>query len=203
YSNDFLVYDESDQSALVKECLAELDIDDRTYSPRLFRNCISRIKNLGLDPEAFARQKEGLQDDLVSRVYDLYQRRLRACDAMDFDDLIGQALVLFADHEEVAQAAAEQVRYLMIDEYQDTNRPQYRLIRHLSSAHGNICAVGDPDQSIYRFRFADIKNILSFEEDFPGTRLIKLEQNYRSTGNILEAATAVISNNRDRIDKSL
>jgi len=203
YSRDFLVYDETDQSALIKECLSELDVDDRAYPPRLFRHRISSAKNLGLDPEAFARQKEGLQDGLVSSVYALYQKRLRDCDAMDFDDLIGQVLVLLADREDLARAAAEQVRYLMVDEYQDTNRPQYRLIRFLAAAHGNVCAVGDPDQSIYRFRFADVKNILSFEEDFPGTRIIKLEQNYRSTGNILEAATAVIRNNRDRIDKSL
>ncbi len=203
YTRDFLVYDEADQSALIKECLAELQVDDRAYPPRLFRHRISSAKNLGLDPEAFARQKEGLQDGLVASVYGLYQKRLHDCDAMDFDDLIGQVLALFAEREDLARAAAERVRYLMVDEYQDTNRPQYRLIRYLAGKHGNVCAVGDPDQSIYRFRFADIRNILSFEEDFPGTRVIKLEQNYRSTGNILEAATAVIRNNRDRIDKSL
>jgi ATP-dependent DNA helicase UvrD/PcrA len=140
---------------------------------------------------------------MIAKVFTLYQKRLRDCNAMDFDDLIGQVLLLFAQREDLARSAAEQVRYLMVDEYQDTNRPQYRLIRHLAGAHGNVCAVGDPDQSIYRFRFADIRNILSFEEDFPGTRVIKLEQNYRSTGNILEAATAVIRHNRDRIDKAL
>jgi DNA helicase-2/ATP-dependent DNA helicase PcrA len=203
FSNDFLVYDESDQAALVKECLAELSIDDASFTPRMFRNRISSAKNQGLDPEAFERAKEGLQDDLVSKVYALYQKRLKACDAMDFDDLIGKALELFAARDDLARAAAEQVRYLMVDEYQDTNRPQYRLIRHLAAAHGNVCAVGDPDQSIYRFRFADINNILSFEEDFHGTRIIRLEQNYRSTGNILEAATAVVRHNRSRIDKAL
>ena len=203
YTRDFLVYDEADQSALIKECLAELSIDDQSFPPRLFRNRISSAKNQGLGIEELDRAKEGLQDDLVSRVYGLYQKRLRDCNAMDFDDLIGQTLALFEERADLARAAAEQVRYLMVDEYQDTTRPQYRLIRHLAAAYGNVCAVGDPDQSIYRFRFADIRNILSYEEDFPGTRIIKLEQNYRSTGNILQAATAVIRNNRNRIDKSL
>jgi len=203
YSNDFLVYDEADQAALIKDCLAELSIDDKAYPPRLFRARISNAKNQGLDAETFERQKEGFQDDRVATVYGLYQKRLKECDAMDFDDLIGNVLDLFSKSEGLARAAAEQVRYLMVDEYQDTNRPQYRLIRHLSSVHGNVCAVGDPDQSIYRFRFADIRNILSFEEDFAGTVLIKLEQNYRSTGNILEAATAVVRHNQSRIDKAL
>ena len=203
YTRDFLVYDEADQAALIKECLGELRIDDASFPPRLFRHRISSAKNVGLDPESFERAREGPQDDLVSKVFALYQKRLRACDAMDFDDLIGQVLALFAEREDLARSAAERVRYLMVDEYQDTNRPQYRLIRHLSTVHGNVCAVGDPDQSIYRFRFADIRNILSFEEDFRGTRVIKLEQNYRSTGRILEAATALIRHNRDRIDKAL
>ena len=203
YTRDFLVYDEADQSALIKECLGELAIDDKSFPPRLFRHRISSAKNLGLDPRTFDGGGEGLLGEMTAKVFALYQKRLRDCNAMDFDDLIGQVLVLFAEREDLARAAAEQVRYLMVDEYQDTNRPQYRLIRHLAAAHGNVCAVGDPDQSIYRFRFADIRNILSFEEDFPGTRVIKLEQNYRSTGNILEAATAVIRHNLDRIDKAL
>ncbi len=203
FGSDFLVYDETDQAALIKECLADLQIDESTFTPRLFRHRISDAKNRGLDPVAFERQKEGRQDDLVSRVFALYQERLRACNALDFDDLIGQVLVLLASEEDVARDVASRVRYLMVDEYQDTNQPQYRLIRSLAAVHGNVCAVGDPDQSIYRFRFADISNILSFEEDFPGTRIIKLEQNYRSTGNILEAATAVVRHNRGRIDKAL
>ena len=175
FSNDFQVYDDADQAALIKDCLGELSIDDATFTPRMFRNRISSAKNQGLDAEAFDRAKEGLQDDLVSKVYALYQRRLKACDAMDFDDLIGKVLELFAAREDLARDAAGQVHYLMVDEYQDTNRPQYRLIRHLAAEHGNVCAVGDPDQSIYRFRFADINNILSFEQDFQGTRIIKLE----------------------------
>jgi DNA helicase-2/ATP-dependent DNA helicase PcrA len=203
YTRDFLIYDEADQSSLIKDCLADLEIDDRAFPPRLFRNRISSAKNQGLDAGALERTSEGLQGEMVSKVFSMYQKRLLDSNAMDFDDLIGQTLALFAKNEDLARAAAAEVRYLMVDEYQDTNRPQYRLIRHLAAAGGNMCAVGDPDQSIYRFRFADIRNILSFEEDFPGTRIIKLEQNYRSTGNILEAATAVIRNNRDRIDKSL
>jgi len=203
YSNDFLVYDEADQAALIKECLADLSIDEKAYPPRLFRARISNAKNQGLDPEGFERMKQGFQDDLIARAYALYQKRLKECDAMDFDDLIGNVLDLLSKSEELARSAAEQVRYLMVDEYQDTNQPQYRLIRHLAAVHGNVCAVGDPDQSIYRFRYADIRNILSFEQDFPGTALIKLEQNYRSTGNILEAATAVVRHNSSRIDKAL
>jgi DNA helicase-2/ATP-dependent DNA helicase PcrA len=203
YGSDFLVYDDADQTALLKDCLVELEIDDKTFPPRSFRYRISDAKNRGLEAEGYAKEAEGLQGEMAARVFALYQEKLRACNAMDFDDLIGQTLRLFAEHDEVRREVAAKVRYLMVDEYQDTNPPQYRLIRALSSAHGNVCAVGDPDQSIYRFRFADIGNILSFEQDFPGTRVIKLEQNYRSTGNILEAATAVVRNNRSRIDKTL
>src|SRR6267154_1086479 len=203
YTNDFLVYDDSDQNALLKECLFTLQIDDKTYTPRQFRHRISDAKNRGLDADAFARAVEGFQDEMTGRVYALYQERLRACNAMDFDDLIGQALRLFDAGADLGPSIAQRIRYLMVDEYQDTNPPQYRLIRALASAHGNVCAVGDPDQSIYRFRFADIRNILSFEQDFPGTRTIRLEQNYRSTGNILEAASAVVRHNRSRIDMEL
>jgi DNA helicase-2/ATP-dependent DNA helicase PcrA len=203
YTADFLVYDEADQTALLKECLGELGIDDRAFPPRLFRHRISDAKNRGFDAAALERAKETFQDDLTARVYARYQERLRASNAMDFDDLIGQVLRLFDTDPAAAREVAAGVRYLMVDEYQDTNRPQYRLIRHLAAVHGNVCAVGDPDQSIYRFRFADISNILSFERDFPGTRIIKLERNYRSTGNILEAATAMVRHNRDRIDKEL
>ncbi|MGH7370072.1 MAG: ATP-dependent helicase, partial [Candidatus Methylomirabilaceae bacterium] len=203
YGNDFLVYDDADQTALIKECLADLQIDEQAHSPRLFRHRISDAKNRGLAPQALAGEASGFQDGLTAQVYARYQERLSACNAMDFDDLIGQALLLFDRHPDVARSVSERVRYLMVDEYQDTNQPQYRLIRALTAVHGNVCAVGDPDQSIYRFRFADITNILSFEQDFPGTRLIKLEQNYRSTGNILEAATAVVRNNTSRIDKTL
>ncbi len=203
YTNDFLVYDDADQTALLKECLVELQIDDKTYTPRQFRHRISDAKNRGFDADAFARAAEGFQDEMTGRIYALYQARLRACNAMDFDDLIGQTLRLFDADADLGRAIAARVRYLMVDEYQDTNPPQYRLIRALASAHGNVCAVGDPDQSIYRFRFADIRNILSFEQDFAGTRTIRLEQNYRSTGNILEAASAVVRHNRSRIDKEL
>ena len=203
YRDGFVVYDDADQTALLKDCLAELQIDDRSFPPRLFRRLISDAKNRGLDAAGLEALKEGFQDEQAAKVYALYQDRLKACNAMDFDDLIGQVLALFDGHPDLAREVAARVRYLMVDEYQDTNPPQYRLIRALAAVHGNICAVGDPDQSIYRFRFADIRNILSFERDFPGTRTIKLEQNYRSTGNILEAASAVVRRNRGRIDKDL
>ncbi|HEU4401297.1 MAG TPA: UvrD-helicase domain-containing protein [Candidatus Polarisedimenticolia bacterium] len=203
YGSGFLVYDDSDQTALLKECLADLQIDDRAFPPRLFRHRISDAKNRGLAPEDLARARESFQDEMTAKVFASYQEALRRSNAMDFDDLIGQALRLLGSETDLARDVASRVRYLMVDEYQDTNPPQYRLIRELGKVHGNVCAVGDPDQSIYRFRFADIRNILSFEEDFPGTRTIKLEQNYRSTGSILEAATAVVRHNRSRIDKTL
>jgi DNA helicase-2/ATP-dependent DNA helicase PcrA len=203
YEDDFLIYDDADQKALLKECLADLQIDDATFTPRLLSYRISDAKNHGLSPEGYESARGGFQDDITSRVYARYQERLRACNAMDFDDLIGRVLELLETKRDLARDIAGRVRYLMVDEYQDTNPPQYRLIRSLAAVHGNVCAVGDPDQSIYRFRFADINNILSFESDFPGTRSIKLEQNYRSTGNILEAATAVVRRNRSRIDKRL
>jgi DNA helicase-2/ATP-dependent DNA helicase PcrA len=203
YGTDFLIYDDTDQKALIKEICASLSIDDQAFPPRLFRRRISDAKNRGLDPDRLDNARSGYQDDLTAKVYRAYQEKLRSNNAMDFDDLIGQALALLDDDEEVREEISGRARYLMVDEYQDTNTPQYRLIRRLAGTHGNVCAVGDPDQSIYRFRFADISNILSFERDFEGTRLIKLEQNYRSTGNILEAASSVVRHNHGRIDKEL
>ena len=203
YGSDFLVYDEADQQALVKECFETLSLDEDSFPPRQARSRISDAKNRGLDPDGLRAEALGMRDELTAKVFALYQERLAAANAMDFDDLIGQVLRLFAGHPDVLRDVASRVRYLLVDEYQDTNPPQYRLIRHLASVHGNVCAVGDPDQSIYKFRFADINNILSFESDFPGTRLIKLEQNYRSTNNILSAATALVRHNRSRIDKEL
>src|SRR5262245_22695216 len=190
YGAGFLVYDETDQQTLLKDCLEALSIDEVTWPVRQLRNRISDAKNRGLDPDALAAGVIGPADEITAQVFAAYQKALRNANAMDFDDLIGQVLALFETHDDVRREVASRVRYLLVDEYQDTNPPQYRLIRHLASVHGNVCAVGDPDQSIYRFRFADINNILSFESDFPGTRIIKLEQNYRSTNNILEAATA-------------
>ena len=203
YSSGFLVYDQADQQAVLRDCLQELAIDDETFPARQFQSRISDAKNRGLDPEGLAQEAIGPRQDLTAKVFARYQEKLRAASAMDFDDLIGLTLALFDRHPDVLHEVSSRVRYLLVDEYQDTNPPQYRLIRHLSSVHGNVCAVGDPDQSIYRFRFADINNILSFESDFPGTRIIKLEQNYRSTGNILAAATAVVRHNVSRIDKTL
>jgi DNA helicase-2/ATP-dependent DNA helicase PcrA len=203
YGAGFLVYDETDQQTLLKDCLEALSIDEETWPARQLRNRISDAKNRGLDPDEVAARAASPADEITAKVFAAYQKALRDADAMDFDDLIGQVLALFAAHDDVRREVASRVRYLLVDEYQDTNPPQYRLIRHLASVHGNVCAVGDPDQSIYRFRFADINNILSFESDFPGTRLIKLEQNYRSTNNILSAATALVRHNQSRIDKVL
>src|SRR5262245_29377697 len=167
YSPEFLVYDQTDQQAVLRDCLEDLSIDTETFPVRQFQSRISDAKNRGLDPEAVAREATGPREDLTAKVFARYQEKLRAASAMDFDDLIGQTLALFDAHPGVLQEVASRVRYLLVDEYQDTNPPQYRLIRRLASVHGNVCAVGDPDQSIYRFRFADINNIL----DRKSTRL--------------------------------
>jgi len=191
YSSDFLIYDQSDQQAVLRDCLQELAIDDETFPAGI---PVAHQRRQESRPRSRWSRAGGDRrpQDLTAKVFARYQEKLRAASAMDFDDLIGRTLALFDRHPDVLHEVASCVRYLLVDEYQDTNPPQYRLIRQLSSVHGNVCAVGDPDQSIYRFRFADINNILSFESDFPGTRIIKLEQNYRSTGNILAAATAVV-----------
>jgi len=203
YRRGFVIYDDADQISLVRDLQRELDIDDKAFPVRRLLSAVSNAKNLALGPDALTAVDPTPAAQTVGRLYSLYNERLLSANAMDFDDLILRPLELFEKEAEVAARWSGTCRYLLVDEYQDTNHSQYRFIRALAAKHGNVCCVGDEDQSIYRFRGADINNILLFERDFPGTRLVKLEQNYRSTKVILEAASAVVENNEGRLGKTL
>src|SRR5881398_2690988 len=203
YRTNFTIYDSADQVRLTKACLEELEKDPKRFVPRGIHAQISTAKNQLVTPAEYAERVASFYDQTVAETYDLYQRRLFASNAVDFDDMLMltvQVLERFPDARERWQKA---FRYVLVDEYQDTNHAQYRLLQLLAEKHQNLMAVGDPDQSIYSFRSADINNILHFERDFPGTRTVALEQNYRSTNSILEAANAVISHNRERKEKRL
>ncbi|PIR26860.1 MAG: ATP-dependent DNA helicase PcrA [Deltaproteobacteria bacterium CG_4_10_14_0_2_um_filter_43_8] len=204
YSSNFVIYDDSDQLTLLKECLAQLNLDQNRLPPRSVLDRISRAKDACLSPEAF--EKEGLQNPYlrkISQIYHLYQKRLTELQAMDFGDLIRLTVWLFETQPALCEAYQERWRYLLVDEYQDTNNAQYKLLRLLSQKYKNICVVGDDDQSIYKWRGADVSNILRFEKDFAGAQVVKLEQNYRSTASIIAAAEAVVSRNAGRKSKSL
>ena len=203
YTKSFAVYDTADQLTLVKRCMRELQINDEAFPPRSILSRISNAKNVLTGPAEYQKDNLDFFGARVAEVYRLYQRRLKEYDAMDFDDLIGNYVQLIENHEEVREEIHSRFQHLLIDEYQDTNRAQYMLIKALAGKRQNLIAVGDEDQSIYRFRGADINNILNFERDFPGAKIVKLEQNYRSTGNILGAATGVVSNNIARKGKTL
>jgi DNA helicase-2/ATP-dependent DNA helicase PcrA len=203
YTKSFAIYDTSDQLTLVRRVMRELQMSDEAFPPRAILNRISNAKNDLIGPAEYEKTNLDFFGTRVSEVYRLYQRRLKEFDAMDFDDLIGNYVLLLQQHEDVRNELHERFPYLLIDEYQDTNHAQYILIKSVAGPKGNVIAVGDEDQSIYRFRGADINNILNFERDFPGARIIKLEQNYRSTGNILDAATGVVANNIARKGKKL
>jgi DNA helicase-2/ATP-dependent DNA helicase PcrA len=202
-SRDFVIYDSSDQLSVVKQAMKALSIDDKLVQPRAALSRISQAKNRMEGPAEMKASGWSLRDQQISRVYEAYARALKDAGALDFDDLLLKTVDLFENVERVRQFYAHKFRYVLVDEYQDTNRPQYLLIRRLAEIHRNLCVVGDPDQSIYRWRGADLRNILDFERDFPDARIVKLEQNYRSTQVILEAASAVISRNRNRKDKRL
>jgi DNA helicase-2/ATP-dependent DNA helicase PcrA len=203
FTKSFVVYDTADQLTLVRRCMRELNMNDEAFPPRSILSRISNAKNELIGPVDYERNNTDFFGARVAEVYRLYQKRLREFDAMDFDDLIGQYVRLLEQHEDVRAELHERFQHLLIDEYQDTNRAQYQLVKLLAGERGNLVAVGDEDQSIYRFRGADINNILNFERDFPGAEIVKLEQNYRSTGNILDAATGVVSNNIARKGKTL
>jgi DNA helicase-2/ATP-dependent DNA helicase PcrA len=203
YTKSFVVYDMSDQMTLVRRSMRELNISDEAFPPRTVLSKISGAKNELQSPAEYEKHNTDFFGARIAEVYKLYQKKLKEFDAMDFDDLIGKFVELLEKHPDVRAELHERFEHLLIDEYQDTNHAQYRLIKLLAGKEGNIVAVGDEDQSIYRFRGADINNILNFERDFPGARIIKLEQNYRSTGNILDAATGVVSNNVARKGKKL
>ncbi|MHB1418521.1 MAG: DNA helicase PcrA, partial [Bacillota bacterium] len=203
YARNFIIYDDADQQTLVKNCLRELNIDVKKFAPRAVLGTISGAKNELLNPGQYEQRASGYYEKNVADIYKLYQRKLREGNALDFDDLIMHTVVLFRDHPSVLEQYQERFRYIMVDEYQDTNHAQYVLVKQLAAVHRNLCVVGDPDQSIYRWRGADIRNILEFEKDYPDARVILLEENYRSTGNILEAANRIITNNAGRKEKRL
>jgi ATP-dependent DNA helicase UvrD/PcrA len=203
YRSNFTIYDSADQVRLVKQCLEELERDPKRFTPRGIHSVISREKNNLVGPVAFRERVSSFYDQTVADVYELYQRKLFGSNAVDFDDMLYLTVDVLERFPEAQEKWRKAFRYVLVDEYQDTNHAQYRLLQLLAAEHRNLCAVGDPDQSIYAFRGADIRNILDFERDFPGTRTIALEQNYRSTNAILRAANDVIENNSERKPKHL
>jgi DNA helicase II / ATP-dependent DNA helicase PcrA len=204
YKRSFTIYDDDDQSSVLKETLRHLDLDDKLLPVRELRWKIGDAKNRLLSPdEWFAQSPKDYHSQLIHDVYVDYEQRLRSANALDFDDLLLRTLELFADHPPVLESYRQRFSHVLVDEYQDTNFAQYSLVKLLTQKSRNLCVVGDDDQSIYGWRGADIRNILDFEKDFPDATVIKLEQNYRSTSNILDAANQVIAHNADRKEKSL
>jgi DNA helicase-2/ATP-dependent DNA helicase PcrA len=203
YKREFTIYDGADQVRLVKRCIVELGKDPKRFNPRSFQARISAAKNVLMAPDDFLRNTEGYIAENVAEVYDLYQKRLYENNAMDFDDLIMQTVALLELFPEVRERYQTRFKYVHVDEYQDTNHAQYRLVNILAARHRNLCVVGDDDQSVYSWRGADIRNILDFERDYPEAKVVKLEQNYRSTQTILDAANAVVANNASRKAKAL
>ncbi len=203
YKKNFSIYGAADQARLVRDLMQGVETGGRKYDADRILWLISDAKNRLIPPEAFTAGPRDEYAALAAEVYPRYQRALKAFNALDFDDILMLTVRLLQDHPKVLSRCQERFRYIMVDEYQDTNAAQYRLLRLLCAAHRNLCVVGDDDQSIYGWRGADLGNILDFEKDYPGARVIKLEQNYRSSGNILAAANAVIANNRQRKPKAL
>ena len=204
YDTSFIIFDTSDQRTLVKECLKSLDLDEKMFSDRAVLSEISNAKNDMLEPiQYMARVNGDFRKEKIAGVYALYQQRLKENNAVDFDDIINLTIKILMENPDVLAYYNDKFKYVLVDEYQDTNKSQFTLVTMLASKYGNITAVGDSDQSIYGFRGADISNILNFEKDFPGTKIIKLEQNYRCTGNILKAANSVIKNNEVKYKKEL
>jgi DNA helicase II / ATP-dependent DNA helicase PcrA len=203
YTRTFTIYDESDSLRLVKRVADELDIDTKRFAPRGLKRQISDAKNIGLDAAGYREQVSSFFEQTAADVYDLYEKRIHAMNAMDFDDLLLRSVNLFELYADVRKRYANQFRFILVDEYQDTNRTQYRFLELLAEEHRNLMVVGDEDQSVYRFRGADIRNILDFQKDFPDAEVIRLEQNYRSTQPILSVSNAIIQNNRERLGKNL
>lgn len=203
YTERFLIFDRADQQAVVKEVLRQLNIDAADFQPNRVLSAISGAKNKLISPADYRDEAQNYYEDRMAKIYEAYQDEVKRQDAMDFDDILVNALKLLREHPDVLDLYRNRFTQILVDEYQDTNRVQYELVYLLAEKHQNLCVVGDDDQSIYAFRGADISNILNFEKDFPGTKVIKLEQNYRSTGSVLGAANAVIKNNRGRKSKRL
>ena len=199
----FVIYDQTDQLSVVRQALRELSTDEKLLQPRAVLARISQAKNRMQGPDALRAEGWSHRDDVIAAVYERYAQALGENGALDFDDLLLKAVQLFETSEQTRARYASRFRFIMVDEYQDTNRPQYLLMRQLAERHRNLCVVGDPDQSIYKWRGADLRNIMDFEQDFPETKVVRLERNYRSTQIILDTATAVITQNRNRPEKRL
>ena len=204
FTSSFIIFDSSDQRTLVKQCLKQLNVDDKMLNDRAVLSEISNAKNEMLEPDAYKlRTNNEIRKETIAKIYELYQKRLRENNAIDFDDIINYTIRILSENPDVLEYYSNKFEYVLVDEYQDTNKAQFTLVSILAARHGNITVVGDNDQGIYSFRGADITNILNFEKDFPGTKIIKLEQNYRCTQNILDAANAVIKNNETKYEKKL
>jgi DNA helicase-2/ATP-dependent DNA helicase PcrA len=203
YNRNFSIYDDDDQKSLLKKCMEELDISPQKVSPDAVQNRISSAKDKLVTWQDFSSQTKDYFEENVAKIYKLYQNKLAQANAFDFDDLIMRAVEIFTQHPEVLTKYQDRYHYILVDEYQDTNHAQYRLVNLLASKNRNLCVVGDEDQSIYGWRGADINNILDFEKDYPDAKIVKLEQNYRSTQVILDAAGAVVRNNLQRKGKTL
>ena len=204
YEKNFVVYDTVDQKALIKNILKEQNIDQKEYPIQYISAIISREKEADHGPEEYIElEGETPKTKIIYNIYKEYQKQLKNNNAMDFDDLLRNAYHVLRDNSEILEDYQNRFAYIMVDEYQDTNHIQYQIVKLLAQSHKNLCVVGDDDQCIYEWRGADIRNILDFEKDFPQAKVIKLEQNYRSTGNILAAAHSVIKNNRGRKSKKL
>ena len=204
FDSSFIIFDTSDQRTLIKACIKNIGLDDKMFTDRSVQSEISNAKNEMLEPDQYALRANGdFRKEKIALVYEMYQKRLKENNAIDFDDIINYTIKILMDNPDVLQYYSDKFKYVLVDEYQDTNKSQFTLVTLLASKNGNITVVGDNDQGIYSFRGADISNILNFERDFPGTKIIKLEQNYRCTGNILKAANSVIKNNEVKYKKQL
>ena len=203
YNNNFTIYDSDDQKTAIKAACKKLQVDTKFIKERAIMSAISMAKNNMITPEEYRNSADDIRTKIISKVYEEYQSRLKKNNALDFDDLLVKTIELFKSDKEVLMAYQDRLQYIMVDEYQDTNKVQFEFIKLLADKYKNICVVGDDDQSIYKFRGADISNILNFEQIFTGTKVIKLEQNYRSTKNVLEAANQVIAHNYSRKQKTL
>ncbi len=204
FDSSFIIFDTADQRTLVKACIKNIGLDDKMFTDRSVLSEISNAKNEMLEPEQYAVRANGdFRKEKIALVYEMYQKRLKENNAIDFDDIINYTIKILMNNSDILDYYSDKFKYVLVDEYQDTNKSQFTLVTLLASKNGNITVVGDNDQGIYSFRGADISNILNFERDFPGTKIIKLEQNYRCTGNILKAANAVIKNNEVTYKKEL
>ena len=203
YKNNFTIYDQSDSNKVIKNCMSENNVDFKQYSPKRFQAHISNLKNNMILPGQALEDAESFFDVKVAEIYSAYERKLMMSNALDFDDLLIKTVELLSNHENILEIWAKKFKYIMVDEYQDTNFVQYKLVELLGSNNKNVCVVGDSDQSIYAFRGADIRNIVEFEKDFINAKVIQLDKNYRSSKRILDLANTVISNNPRKIEKNL